>query len=405
MRVLHIYNDHRIPGGSDHARESMIRVSRAAGIEVGVFSRSSQAISSGIVDKVMAGLSGVYAPGAVRAAARAMADFRPDIVHTHELFPLISPWVVRRAAAMRLPVVHTCYDFRLTCPVATHFQHGAICFQCAGGHEYRAVLNNCRSNLAESAAHAVRNAVARRFRLFTDNVSMFTAPSEFSRQWLIRDVGVDPGRIGIVAPAIDIPPAPGDPGAGGYIAYAGRFAVEKGVELLVEAARRTGLPVRLAGNAETHPAIRPGDPVCCVPTRSRDELARFYRGARMLVVPSIWHETFGIVAAEAMSHGIPVIAVRLGALPDLVIDGVTGLCFDAHDVDGLARQMTRLWQAPELCRRFGLAGRERVARMFDGEAHVRSLMAAYERCLASVTPAPASSHAAPVSGAANTAAR
>ena len=388
MKVLHIFNSHRHGGGSDNAWADTIRLSRANGMEIEVFSRTSKSLSPTLRDKASAALSGIYAPGAVHAAAEAVTRYNPDLVHTHELYPLISPFVLKRVARMGIPIVHTCYDYRLTCPVATHYQHGAICHRCMGGREYWAVLNDCRDNRAESIAYAIRNAVARRFDLFRRYVSEFIVLTEFSRQWLIRELGIEPGRVTVNHCAIEIPATPADPGQGQYIAYAGRFVVEKGVELLVEAARRTGLPVRLAGNAETHPAIRPGDPVECVLTPTREDLTRFYREARLLVVPSLWYETFGIVAAEAMSHGIPVLASRIGALRDVVVDGVTGLLFEPHSVDELSEGMSRLWHSPDLCRQLGQAAHERARTEFSGEAHMRRLEAAYERALATRIPRP-----------------
>jgi glycosyltransferase involved in cell wall biosynthesis len=381
VRVLHIFNNHRQGGGSDNAWTETIRLSRASGIEVEVFSRTSKDLSPTFRDKARAAVSGVYAPDTIRAAAGAVARFGPDLVHTHELYPLISPWVIRRVAKMGIPVVHTVYDYRLTCPVATHYQHGTICHRCTGGGEYWAVLNNCRDNRAESIAYAVRNAVARRFGLYRDHVSEFITQTDFGRLWLIRDVGIDPGRITVIPCAVEMPAAPTDPVKGDYIAFAGRFVPEKGVEMLVEAARRTGLPLRLAGNAETHPAIRPGDPVECVLTPTRESLMRFYRGARFLVVPSLWYETFGLVAAEAMAQGVPVLASRIGALQHVMADGVTGLLFEPGSVDDLVAKMSLLWNSPELCRQLGNAANMHVRDKFNGEAHMRHLMAAYERAL------------------------
>ena len=381
MRVLHILNNHRHGGGSDNSWAETIRLSRASGIDIEIFSRTSKDLSSSLRDKARAALSGVYAPNTIREAADTVTRFRPDLVHTHELYPLISPWVIRRVARMGVPVVHTVDDYRLTCPVATHFQHGTICHRCAGGREYWAVLNNCRDNRAESVAYAVRNAVARRFDLYRGYVSEFITQTEFGRQWLVRDVNVDPGRITVNACAVEVSPTPADPGQGNYIGYAGRFVAEKGVEMLVEAARRTGLPLRLAGNAATHPAIRPGDPVECVLTPTRESLMQFYRGARFLVAPSLWYETFGLVAAEAMAQGVPVLVSRIGALQNVLVDNVTGLLFEPGSVDDLSAQMSRLWNAPDLCRQLGLAARAHVRNEFSGEAHMRCLTAAYERAL------------------------
>ena len=382
MRVLHVYNSHRRGGGSDNAWAATIRLSRRAGIEVEVLARSSGDIAPSMCGKIGAALSGIYSAGAATETRRAIERFRPDIVHTHELYPLWSPSVIRVADRMGVPVVHSCYDYRLTCPIATHFRAGAICRRCTEGREYAAILFNCRGSLSESIAYAARNAASRSLGLFARHVSEYFVLSPFHQAWLTADVGVPADRVTVVPCLIENPTQAADPACGAYIAYAGRFVPEKGVELLIEAARRTGLPVRLAGDAASHPAIRPGDPVHCVVTRSPEELAAFYRGARMLVVPSIWNETFCIVGAEAMSHGIPIVASRLGALQDLVDDGHTGLLFTAGDVQHLADQMLRLWHDPALARQLGAAARAHVARSYGAGVHIARLRAGYARAVA-----------------------
>jgi glycosyltransferase involved in cell wall biosynthesis len=382
MRVLHAHNYHRSRWGQDNAWAKTVRLSQQSGLEVRIFSRDSKALPSGLRGNARAFFSGLYAPTAIEDFSQTLARFRPDVVHTHQLYPLISPWILRCCTSAGVPVVHTCYDFRLTCPIATHFVKGAVCYRCAGGKEYWAVVNNCRNHLAESLGYALRNGVARHFRLFADHVGQFIVLSEFGRQWLIRWLGVDPGRIAVQPCVIPLPPSATDPAQGRYIAYAGRFAPEKGVELVIEAARRTGLPVRLAGNEPAHPAIRQGDPVECVLTSSPGDLAGFYRGARFLVVPSLWQEPFGVVAAEAMSHGVPVLAARIGGLTDPVSDGVTGLLFEPGNIDQLARAMRRLWDDPALCCKLGAAARLRVETKFDEGSHIRILLEAYRRAVA-----------------------
>jgi glycosyltransferase involved in cell wall biosynthesis len=378
MKVLHVYNRHRGGGGSDNACEATIALSREHGLEVETFSRDSRELPAGMRGKLKAFTDGIYAREAVRDFGRVLGAYRPDVVHAHELFPLISPWVLPVAARAGIPVVLTCYDFRLTCPVATHFTKGAVCLKCAGGGEHWAVLKNCRGNYAESLAYALRNAVARRFRLVTKHVGQFVVLTEFSKRWLMDDVGIGAERIAVIPCVIPVPDPPGDAAAGAYVAYAGRFVTEKGVDLLIEAARRTGIPVKLAGNAPTHPAIRPGDPVECVRTESREALLDFYRGARVLVVPSVWYETFGIVAAEAMSLGIPVLASRIGALQDTVEEGVSGLLFEPGNVADLASKLTHLWKDPQLCGALGAAGRRRVQERFSVHGHLSGLLAAYD---------------------------
>lgn len=381
MRVLHVYNSHRNGGGSDNAWAETIRLSQAAGVETAIFSRDSAVLGQGLAGKVRAFTSGVYAAEAVNAFSEALVAFKPDIVHTHELFPFVSPWVLRRARQARVGVVHSCYDYRLTCPTAVHYQHGRACDACAGGHEHHAILNNCRDNLAESAAFALRSLVARKARLFEDNVDHFTVLSDDGADWLRQGLGVDAERITVVPCAVPTPAEAADPARGDYIAFAGRFVPEKGVEVLLEAARRAGLPVRLAGHAAAHPAIRPDDLVQCVLTPARDDLVDFYRGARMLVVPSLWREPFGIVAAEGMAHGLPLVASRVGGLAGMVVEGDTGFLVEPGDVGQLQDRLTRLWADADLRRTMGAAARARARTEFAPDTHMRRVGSAYEKVL------------------------
>ena len=151
---------------------------------------------------------------------------------------------------------------------------------------------------------------------------------------------------------------------------------------MVEACRLAGLPMRFAGDAAAHPAVRPEDDASFFMTRSPADLADFYRGARVIVVPSIWTETFGIVAAEAMSHGIPVVASRLGALQGTVRDGETGLLAEPGNVADFAAKIGRLWSDRELARRLGRNARMRVQTDFSHQAHFDRLVRIYSEVIA-----------------------
>ena len=382
MKVLHVFNRHRGGGGSDNAWAETIRLSREAGVDVVTFERDSREIS-GFRAKVGAFASGIYARRAVQDFGDCLQRERPDVVHTHELYPLISPWVLPVCAEAGIPVVHSCYDFRLTCPIATHARGGAVCTDCIDRSEISALLHNCRGNFAESAAYAIRNGIARGTRLFQRHVSRFVVLTDFSRDWMAANAAIAPERIAVIPPAVDASIDPVDPARGAYVAFAGRPVPEKGAQLLVEALRGSGIPLKLAINQPQFEAIRPGDLVECVPTANREELRAFYRGARMLVVPSLWFETFALVAAEAMAEGIPVVASRIGALQDTVRDDETGLLVAPGDTTGLREAIERLWSDDELARRLGGAAHRRVVSDFSPGQHVARLGQIYKEVLCS----------------------
>jgi glycosyltransferase involved in cell wall biosynthesis len=101
----------------------------------------------------------------------------------------------------------------------------------------------------------------------------------------------------------------------------------------------------------------------------------------MLVLPSRTFEMCPLSILEAMSHGLPVIASRLGGQAELVDDGVTGLLFTPGDADDLAKKIKLLWDNPELCRRLGRAGYERVVNEYREDVYFRRLMAVYRQAI------------------------
>jgi glycosyltransferase involved in cell wall biosynthesis len=107
-------------------------------------------------------------------------------------------------------------------------------------------------------------------------------------------------------------------------------------------------------------------------------LAAWYRRAAVFVMPSR-HETFGLSVVEAMAFGIPVVACNVGGLPEIVIDGVTGLLVAPQDPEALAAAIKRLLGNPELRQRLGNAGRERVLSEYQVEGVARQTLQVYER--------------------------
>jgi len=378
MRIVHAYNQHRGGGGSDNSTRTTIEVLRQHGLQVEVYTRSSEDLPRNILGRMQAAASVVQAPRSVREFAAVLDAFRPDVVHAHEVFPLVSPWILPLCQERRIPVTMTCVDYRMTCPVVTHLREGRICTDCTGGREYWAVLRNCRHSLPESLTVAVYNVLVRTLRLFSAHVTRFIAPSEFTRQWLIAHAGIEPSRAITVSPVVAIPDREADAGAGAYVAYAGRFTSEKGILTLLEAARLGGFPLRLARAANSLVDVQIPSGVDIVATHGREELDAFVRGARLLVAPSIWFEAFGLTAAEAMAHGIPVVASRLGALANLVQDGIDGLLFEPGNARDLAAKVGTLWESPERCRRLGGAARTKAMSSWTAGQHVERLKAVYE---------------------------
>ncbi len=379
MRIVFVHNHHRGGGGGNNAFRATVRAVEKAGHEAIVFERSSADLPDGLRGRIAAAASSLYARSTVRAFADLLDRARPDVVHVHELFPLISPWILPACTRRGVPVVATCIDYRLTCPVTTHCVDGQVCTRCVGGHEHHTVLRNCRGSRAESVTMALYSTMTRAFGLFRRHVVHYIAPSDFTRRWLVAHGGIPERRISTVAPVVEAPAQAADPVKGSYIGYAGRLAAVKGITTLIDATRRSGVPVKLCRNAESLVTVETPRDIEVVVTEAREQLDDFYHHARAIVVPSEWFETFGLVGAEAMSHGVPVILSRIGAVECLIDEGVEGLCFTPGDAADLSGKMKRLWDDAELARTLGTAGRRKVLEQWLPEHHAQAHLAIYRR--------------------------
>jgi glycosyltransferase involved in cell wall biosynthesis len=186
-----------------------------------------------------------------------------------------------------------------------------------------------------------------------------------------RELGARAVRV--IPSGVDVPESVDDPDDPPRVLYAGRLSEEKGVLELVEAAR--GLPLVVAGDGPLRNRV-PGA-LGFVP---HDELSRLYDRAAIVVCPSR-REGFGVVCAEAMAHGRPVVATAVGGLRDLVVDGETGVLVPPGDVPALRAALERLLADRDLRRRLGSAARERAGAAFSWERATALTVRAYEDAL------------------------
>jgi glycosyltransferase involved in cell wall biosynthesis len=232
-------------------------------------------------------------------------------------------------------------------------------------------------------------------RLFHDNVTLFVAVSEFAKSRLVA-AGFDESRIVVLRNMVAASTGPADASQGTYAAFAGRMSHEKGLHTLLKAVGGfPECPVQLAGSGPLLEHLKRNAPANAELKGQliSSQMQQFYRGARFVVVPSITYEMCPLVILEAFSHGIPVIASRLGAQRELVTHGVNGLLFEPGNPEDLQRKMKQLWDDPDLCRQLGRAGYERVLRDHSEESYYQRLMGVYHRAM-SMTAEAACNHLA-----------
>ena len=363
--------------------EATIALLKRNNVEVYTLVRSSQDIGNSFRAKLSAFVSGVYSRSAARDMSKLIQQVRPDVVHIHNLYPLLSPAIAVTCRNHGIPVVMTCHNYRLLCPIGTFFHDGKICEYCAGGKEYWCLVKNCRHDYFESASYAFRGMTANKFGLFSNNVTLFIALSEFQQQKLVES-HIARKRIVVLPHMINIPDSTVDPTDGRYVAYVGRISEEKGIDTLISVAKiLPQISFSVAGGVPQASGMtaNASENVKWMEWLDGAQLSDFYRMARFLVVPSKCYETFGLASIEAMSHGLPVIASRIGGLREIIDDGVTGFLFDPGNCDDLANKIKILWENPQLCRKMGQAAREKVLREYSEDQYYDRLLLVYKMAI------------------------
>lgn len=383
MRVLQVFNEQRSHGGEEVAVLATVELLRSRGVETKLFLASSRNLEDGIFGKLQAAGNGIYSLSSSRQVTALLQDFRPDVMHSHNLYPLLSPSVLVAARRAGVPVLYSVHSQILTCPTWYNVYDGRICERCFGGREYSCILQNCRGNLFESVAYAARSASARRLGLIANNVTIMITGSEFMRSRLAR-AGYDRSRIAVIPNQV-VPPPAAKSGSGDYVLFVGRLSPEKGINVLLEAAARTPeIPYRIAGSGPERERLEKAAPPNVtfegwVPDEGLGEL---YSNSRLLVVPSITYEVSGpTVIYEAMAHGVPVIASRIGGIVETVVEGETGELFEPGSVDQLVDHINEIWNDFTKAASMGGLGRERALEVYSPDRFFHDTMEAYERAM------------------------
>jgi glycosyltransferase involved in cell wall biosynthesis len=287
------------------------------------------------------------------------------VLHAHNLNPMFGWRALAAARDEGARVVLHLHQYRLVCANGVCFTGGRECTRCHGRNTLPGVIHNCRGGRGEALAYGA--ALAMWQRRTADCADAVIVPSEFARERL-RELGapLDWGRVHVVPPPVRAVERPAAVESGTYALVVSRLAPEKGVDVAIDACRAAGVPLVVAGDGQLRDELRErvgGADLRFAGQVNDAELARLRAGAALAIAPSRSAETFGIAAAEAMAAGLPVVASRVGALPELVDE--EGLV-EAGDAQALAGAIGRLWgsaaAAARACERVGaLCAPESVA--------------------------------------------
>lgn len=346
--VAHCWYRSANPSGENIAVERELALLDAGGLRPLRLDRRSDALlAAGPLARVRAA-TGLHAgPAAVARLERELAALGGDLLHVHNPWPSLTYGVFEAARSLGLPTIQTLHNYRLVAS-NTHLlgPDGARRPRDAAERRHLAGMPALHGRVANVLYTRALAAYWRR-GVPLAAVDAYLCPSAFVREVMIG-AGIPAAKL-VVKPNFVAHRGPIGDGPGGYALFVGRLSAEKGFDRLCRAWRQVRLPLHIAGDGPLA-GLADGLPGARRLGRlAPDQVLAAMAGARFLVMPSTWYETFGLVLAEAMACATPCLAPRLGAMSEIVEDGVTGRLFAPGDDDDLAARARALWEeAPAL---------------------------------------------------------
>jgi glycosyltransferase involved in cell wall biosynthesis len=395
MRVMVVHNRYRssAPSGEnqvvDRERAALVRL----GHEVVPFERDSDEIEGWSLARKAAlpGLA-VWSREAYRQLRAALADRRPDVVHVHNTFPLLSSAVLYACRDAAVPVVVTWHNYRLICASGNFLRDGAVCHDCMDGSAFQGAVHGCyKGSRLASTAVVVANVAHR--RAWRSMVSAYVFISAAQRD-LLAGLNLAGERVFVrhnLIPSRSVPQLPRED----VVLYAGRLDEAKGVRLLMAGwdCYRTGRPAgggglrlviagagvlgrEVAAWASGRPSVEMAghlDAAGCTALMAQ---------ARAVLLPSTWEEPFGLVAVEAMAAGAPPIAAGHGAFVELITHGVDGVLFTPGDPAALGAAIADAESDRDRYQAYGIQARETYEKHFDPDRNIEQLVEIYRYAIA-----------------------
>ncbi len=389
LRILLVHNHLRPPSGENIVFENEKRLLREKGHEVITYERNnSETDQYSAFQKVCLPGRIVWSHVVYRELIELIEDYKPEIAHFHNTFPLLSPSSYWACFRKRVPTVQTLHHFRTICPGALLFRDGRICDDCLSGTMLSSVKHGCYKGSRLQTALIASMLLVHRLIRTERAITSYIVLNDFCRSIFLRG-GVPPTKL-FVKPNFIFDVGQATYSHHGYALYLGRISNEKGVRTLIEAWKRIkNCSLKIVGEGESRESLTKLAKELDLSNvefcgyKTPDKCAELIKGAKFLVVPSEWYETFCLVIREAFMAGKPVIASRLGVLAESVTDSKTGFTFEPGNAQDLAEKVQCILRNEKLSTCMGKMARSEFEEKYTADRNYDILIDIYNKTIQS----------------------
>jgi glycosyltransferase involved in cell wall biosynthesis len=387
LKIVIVHNAYQQAGGEDAVVSAEKALLLRAGNDVNEYLRHNNEIKSGSTcSNITLGFRTVWSSSSQGELHSLLKTWKPDVVHFHNTFPLISPAAYYACRELGVPVVQTLHNYRLFCAAGAFFRDGQVCEDCLTKGRWQALRHACyRQSRGASAAVVAMLSFHHWYGTWNKLVDRYIALSEFSRAKFV-EAGLPAEKI-VVKPNFVCTGSGASAELKDYAVFVGRLSEEKGLRTLLQAWTRVDpkCVLRVIGDGplfnDLQSEIRRLSlwNVHLDGRLPREESLEVMQKAKVLILPSSCYENFPMTIVEAYACGTPVIASRLGAMAEIVDDGRTGLHFTAGDADDLARKVEWAWTHPKEIRDMGRNARTEYEAKYTAERNYKMLLEVYQK--------------------------
>lgn len=405
MRILLVNKFHYLKGGSEKYYFELANLLKEKGHQIAFFSmKNEKNIQTNekeyFVDEIdlntgskLKALDVIYSKENKRKMLEALEDFKPDIVHVNNFQRQLSESIIEAIKEKNIPIIFTAHDVQAICPAITMLDSNKeICELCKNGKYLNCIKKKCIKNSSlKSVLGAIEGKYYRLKKVYNKKISYIITPSNFYKQKLVED-GVDEKKIKAIYNFIDVNKYNLEKKDNGYGLYLGRLSKEKGILNLIEAfSKLQDKKLYLAGDGPERERIEKiikerklEENIKLLGYLSQDEVKKYIKNARFIVVPSIWYENCPYSILETQAIGKPVIGASIGGIPELVKDKENGLTYNYYSIDELETKMKLLFENKKLAEKYGKNAKEYAQKFYNKENYYNRIIKIYEEALKGV---------------------
>lgn len=387
MKILLVHNFYQssAPSGEDAAFRAEVELLKQHGVKVLMFEKHNDNAKPGID----AAVNMIWSRQTYRELSAIVYKEKPDVAHFHNIWYLISPSAYYACKDAGVPVVQTLHNFRIFCANGLLMRNGHICEKCVGRSPWNSVFYGCyRSSRLYSIPVAFTEWVHRVKETWANTIDAYITLTEFGKLKFI-EAGLPTNKLFVKPNFLLNPPKPSYVKSD-YVVFMGRLSEEKGIVTLINAARTLldqSLSIKVIGTGPLHEEYATTIKTAHLTNiellgrKSSGDCFNLLLGAKMLIMPSISYETFGLTIVEAFACGKPVIASNHGAMAAIVEHGKTGLLFEPGNAEDLASKIRWMVGNPDACIEMGKNARAEFEAKYTAEKNFEILMDIYRRVL------------------------